>query len=212
VQAQPTEADQTGIAAAKSILRKAIMFRRDTRPVSQRLADDNARQEVIEDALSSRLPDTVTAYLSTGSEPGTLQLIAWLAAHEIRVLLPVLSSLPDGSRRTSPAWAPYEGPDALRIGPYSILEPTSEPVPSEQLPEAEVIICPGLAANREGDRLGRGGGWYDRALRHASSSAPVWVLLNADEVLETIPTHPWDRRVDAIVTPAGMIMCEPRPR
>jgi 5-formyltetrahydrofolate cyclo-ligase len=212
VQAQPTEADQTGIAAAKSILRKAIMFRRDTRQLSQRLADDAARQVVIEDALSSRLPDTVAAYLSTGSEPGTLQLIAWLAAHRIRVLLPVLSSLPDGSRRTSPAWAPYEGPDALRIGPYSILEPTSEPVPSEQLPEAEVIICPGLAANREGDRLGRGGGWYDRALRHASSSAPVWVLLNADEVLETIPTHPWDRRVDAIVTPAGMIMCEPRPR
>ena len=212
MQAQPTEADQTGIAAAKSILRKAIMFRRDTRPVSQRLADDATRQIVIEDALSSRLPDTVAAYLSTGSEPGTLQLIAWLAAHRIRVLLPVLSSLPDGSRRTSPAWAPYEGPDALRIGPYSILEPTSEPVPSEQLPEAEVIICPGLAANREGDRLGRGGGWYDRALRHASSSAPVWVLLNADEVLETIPTHPWDRRVDAIVTPAGMIMCEPRPR
>jgi 5-formyltetrahydrofolate cyclo-ligase len=212
VQAQPTEADQTGIAAAKSILRKAIMFRRDTRPVSQRLADDTARQVVIEDALSSRLPDTVAAYLSTGSEPGTLQLIAWLAAHRIRVLLPVLSSLPDGSSRTSPAWAPYEGPDALRIGPHSILEPTSEPVPSEQLPEAEVIICPGLAANREGDRLGRGGGWYDRALRHASSSAPVWVLLNVDEVLETVPTHPWDRRVDAIVTPAGMIMCEPRPR
>jgi 5-formyltetrahydrofolate cyclo-ligase len=212
VQAQPTEADQTGIAAAKSILRKAIVFRRDARPVSQRLADDAARQVVIEDALSSRLPDTVAAYLSTGSEPGTLQLIAWLAAHRIRVLLPVLSSLPDGSRRTSPAWAPYEGPDALRIGPYSILEPTSEPVPSEQLPEAEVIICPGLAANREGDRLGRGGGWYDRALRHASSSAPVWVLLNADEVLETIPTQPWDRRVDAIVTPVGMIMCEPRPR
>ena len=212
MQAQPTEADQTGIAAAKSILRKAIMFRRDTRPVSQRLADDTARQVVIEEALNSRLPDTVAAYLSTGSEPGTLQLIAWLAAHRIRVLLPVLSSLPDGSRRTSPAWAPYEGPDALRIGSYSILEPTSEPVPSEQLPEAEVIICPGLAANREGDRLGRGGGWYDRALRHASSSAPVWVLLNADEVLETIPTHPWDRRVDAIVTPAGMIMCEPRPR
>jgi 5-formyltetrahydrofolate cyclo-ligase len=212
VQAQPTEADQTGIASAKSILRKAIRFRRDARPVSQRLADDAARQLVIEDALSSRLPDTVAAYLSIGSEPGTLQLVAWLTAHRIRVLLPVLSSLSDSSIRTSPAWAPYEGPDALRVGPYSILEPTSEPVPSEQLPEAEIIICPGLAANRQGDRLGRGGGWYDRALRHASSSAPVWVLLNADEVLETVPTHPWDRRVDAIVTPDGMIMCEPRPR
>jgi 5-formyltetrahydrofolate cyclo-ligase len=212
VQVQPTEADQTAIAAAKNVLRQAIRFRRDTRPISQRLTDDAARQSLVEEALTSRLPDTVAAYVSTGSEPGTLQLIAWLAAHRIRVLLPVLSTMSDGSGRIVPAWAPYEGPDSLRLGPHSILEPTSDPVPSEQLPEAELIICPGLAANRAGDRLGRGGGWYDRALRHASSSAPVWLLLNSDEVLETLPTHLWDRRVDVIVTPDEMIMCEPRPR
>ena len=40
--------------------------------------------------LSARMPDTVAAYLSAGSEPGTLQLVAWLAAHRVRVLLPVL--------------------------------------------------------------------------------------------------------------------------
>ena len=65
-------------------------------------------------------------------------------------------------------------------------------------------------ALRQGDRLGRGGGWYDLALRYASSSAPVWVLLNDDEVMPAIPTHSWDRRVDAIFTPTQMIMCEPR--
>ena len=95
------------------------------------------------------------------------------------------------------------------LGRTRILEPTGEPVPSEQLPEAELIICPGLAANLHGDRLGRGAGWYDRALRHASQSAPIWVLLNDDEVLKTIPVHAWDRRVDVIVTPTRMITCEP---
>ena len=163
---------------------------------------------MIESSLEDRIPDTVAAYLSHGSEPGTLQMVAWFAANGVRVLLPVLSH-PIGGRLDKPAWAPYEGPDALRIGAYSILEPTGDAVPSEQLPEAELIICPGLAANLHGDRLGRGGAWYDRALRHASQSAPIWVLLNDDEVLKTIPVHAWDHRVDVIITPTRMITCEP---
>src|SRR5687767_8843006 len=200
--------DAAAIAGAKQTLRKAILFRRDARTSAQREHDDEARMEMIEASLEDRIPDTVAAYLSNGSEPGTLQLVAWLAAHGIRVLLPVLSH-PIGGRLERPAWAPYEGPDRLWSGALSILEPTGQPLPSEQLPEAELIICPGLAANRLGDRLGRGGGWYDRALVHASQSAPIWVLLNVDEVLDTIPVQDWDRRVDVIVTPEQMITCEP---
>ena len=209
MQPEPDQAtDDAALAGAKRTLRKAILFRRDTRPAEQRTRDDEARMAIMIDSLSARMPDTVAAYLSGGSEPGTLQLVAWLAAHDVRVLLPVLSD-PVGGRLDRPAWAPYEGPDRLRVGVLSILEPTGDPVPSEQLPEAELIICPGLAANRRGDRLGRGGGWYDRALIHASQSAPVWVLLNDDEVLPTIPVHRWDRRVDSIITPQQMIDCEP---
>ena len=200
--------DVAAIDGAKRTLRKAILFRRDMRPAKDRQAADEARMSIIESSLADRMPDTVAAYLSMGAEPGSLQLVAWLAAHEVRVLLPVLSH-PVGGRLDKPAWAPYEGPDALRTGAFSILEPTGDPLPSEQLPEAELIVCPGLAANRRGDRLGRGGGWYDRALKHASQSAPVWLLLNDDEVLETIPIQPWDRRVDVIITPSRMIPCEP---
>ena len=200
--------DAAAIDGAKRTLRKAILFRRDMRSGKDRRTADEARMAIIEGSLADRMPDTVAAYLSTGAEPGSLQLVAWLAAHEVRVLLPVLSH-PVGGRLDKPAWAPYEGPDALRTGAFSILEPTGDPLPSEQLPEAELIVCPGLAANRQGDRLGRGGGWYDRALKHASQSAPVWVLLNDDEVLDTIPIQPWDRRVDVIITPTRMITCEP---
>ena len=200
--------DVAAIDGAKRTLRKAILFRRDMRSAKDRHAADEARMSIIESSLADRMPDTVAAYLSMGAEPGSLQLVAWLAAHDVRVLLPVLSH-PIGGRLDQPAWAPYEGPDALRTGAFSILEPTGDPLPSEQLPEAELIVCPGLAANRQGDRLGRGGGWYDRALKHASQSAPVWLLLNDDEVLDTIPIQPWDRRVDVIVTPTRMITCEP---
>lgn len=203
------EVDDEAIAGAKQLLRRAVQLRRDSRSAEQRAAGDEARLSVVTEALAGRLPDTVAAYLSTGAEPGTLQLVAWLAAHRVRVLLPVLSAGPDRTKRREPAWAPYAGPEALRVGVHSILEPTTEPLPSDQLPEAELVICPALAANRVGDRLGRGGGWYDRALQHASKSAPVWVLLNADEILDTIPTHRWDRRVDGIITPDELVTCEP---
>ncbi len=206
---QPDQAvDDAALQGAKATLRKAILFRRDSRSSQQRVGDDLARLSIMQAAMRARMPDTVAAYLSMGSEPATLQLVAWLAANGVRVLLPVLSH-PIGGRLERPAWAPYEGPDSLWTGALSILEPTGQPVPSEQLPEAELIICPGLAANRLGDRLGRGGGWYDRALVHASQSAPIWVLLNTDEVLEIIPVQDWDRRVDVIITPEQMITCEP---
>jgi 5-formyltetrahydrofolate cyclo-ligase len=206
---QPDPAvDEAALQAAKATLRKAIQFRRDTRPIEQRQRDDAARLAIMQTALSARMPDTVAAYLSARSEPATLQLVAWLAAHRVRVLLPVMSH-PVGGRLERPAWAPYEGPDGLWIGAYGILEPTGDPLPSEQLPEAELIIVPGLAANAQGDRLGRGGGWYDRALVHASQSAPIWVLLNSDEVLDIIPVQEWDRRVDVLVTPDEMLTCEP---
>lgn len=201
-------ADGAALAAAKQVLRAAVLLRRSSRPAAERAADDAARQSVLTAILGARLPDTVAAYLSQGSEPDTLRLVAWLAAQDVRVLLPVLTD-GDGHVLTEPAWAPYEGPDALRPGRAAILEPTGIRLPARQLPEAEVVVCPGLAANRHGDRLGRGGGWYDRALAHASQSAPVWVLLNRDEVLGAIPTQPWDRRVDGLVTPDGLTECEP---
>jgi 5-formyltetrahydrofolate cyclo-ligase len=95
----------------------------------------------------------------------------------------------------------------LRTGRLSLIEPATEPVGAEALGAAELIITPGLAGNAHGLRLGRGGGWYDRALEHADPAAAVVMLLNDDEVVEVIPTHPWDRRVDAIATATQMINC-----
>ncbi|SEQ92478.1 5-formyltetrahydrofolate cyclo-ligase [Microlunatus flavus] len=201
-------ADQAALAGAKRRLRAAVLLRRAARGAAERDADDEARFAVLADALDARRPDTVAAYLSSGDEPDTLRLVGWLAARRVRVVLPVLTD-GAGGRLDEPAWAAYEGPDALRAGPLGLLEPTGVRLPARQLPEAEVVVCAGLAANRRGDRLGRGGGWYDRALRHAGQASPVLVLLNRDEVLDAIPAQPWDHRVDRIVTPDGVLECEP---
>ena len=67
-------------------------------------------------------------------------------------------------------------------------------------------MVPGLAADAHGRRLGRGGGWYDRA-RAAHPDLETWLLLNDDELLDELPTEPHDQRVDALVLPTGFLPC-----
>lgn len=200
------QSDDVALHAAKSVLRRAVRLARDLRDPAVRQADDATRTEVLIGWLAER-PGVVAAYVSAGSEPSTLQLLGWLAATDRRVLLPVLT---DGARfLPEPAWAAYAGPDRLRPGRAGILEPTGPARGPEALAEAALILCPGLAADRAGRRLGRGGGWYDRALASAAPGAFVAVLLNDDEVLDAIPVQGWDRSVDSLITPSGQLATAP---
>ena len=84
---------------------------------SIRIADDAARTEQVRQALvDGERPGTVGLYLSAEPEPGTLELIAWLASVRVRVLLPVLAPHVVDQRPGDPDWAPYGGTEQLRQG------------------------------------------------------------------------------------------------
>lgn len=201
-------ADVAAIAGAKQVLRRAILQRRAVRPDDQRSADDAARFGQLQGFLATGELRTAACYFSVPPEPGTLQLIAWLASRGVRVLLPVINPPEDPADVVGePDWAPYAGPDQLRQGRLSLIEPTTQRLGAAALGEAELIIVPGLAGSPDGERLGRGGGWYDRALRHSDRSAVTVLLLNDDEVLDVIPAHRHDRRVDMIITPTRVLEC-----
>ena len=78
---------------------------------------------------------------------------------------------------------------------------------AEALRLADVVLLPGLAGTLSGDRLGSGGGWYDRALAWARPDTRLGLLLFAEEVLPEVPTDDWDRPVDFLVTEAGPLDC-----
>jgi len=67
------------------------------------------------------------------------------------------------------------------------------------------VLVPGLAVDRSGMRLGRGGGSYDRALARVPVGTPVLVLLYDGEVLDRVPADDHDRRVTAAVTASGVV-------
>lgn len=197
--------------AAKRELRARAVARRQARTAAELLAADRARTGLVLAALRGVEPSTIALYLSVPPhaprpEPGTIELATalWTLGH--RVLAPVLSPTPDGPRH-DPDWAWFTGPADLRPGLWGIPEPTGPALGAGALAEADLVLASCLAATRDGRRLGVGGGWFDRALLHGSTTANVWVLLDDDEVLDDMPTEPHDRPVDALVLPSGLVYC-----
>lgn len=184
--------------------------------VRNRLTADDLRETSA--ALAGRaleLPElaragTVAAYVSVGSEPGTLALLDALRARGVRVLLPVL--LPDNDLD----WGVYEGEGSLaRVqhgGRMALFEPAGERLGPDAVTTADAVLLPGLAVDARGMRLGRGGGSYDRVLarlERAGVRPALVVLLYDSEVVEHVPEEPHDRPVHAVVTPSGVRRFEP---
>ncbi|MGI5376096.1 5-formyltetrahydrofolate cyclo-ligase [Streptomyces sp. CA-251387] len=187
------------------------MLRRELLAVRSRLTADDVRASAT--ALAERaleLPElaqarTVAAYVSVGSEPGTLALLDALRARGVRVLLPAL--LPDNDLD----WGAYAGEDSLaRVqhgGRMALFEPSGERLGPDAVTDADVVLLPGLAVDARGMRLGRGGGSYDRVLarlERAGVRPALVVLLYDSEVVERVPEEPHDRPVHAVVTPSGV--------
>ncbi len=82
-------------------------------------------------------------------------------------------------------------------GRAGLREPEGEPSPIEQI---DLIIVPGLAYDRQGNRLGRGGGFYDRFLASPSLAAHTCGLAFAIQIVGELPVHPNDYPVKVLVT------------
>lgn len=73
--------------------------------------------------------------------------------------------------------------------------------------QCDVIIVPGVAFTRRGDRLGHGQGYYDRYLAVTRPDAMRIALAFECQLVDELPTEPHDYRVDVIVTEAAVCYC-----
>lgn len=181
-------------ASSKAALRALVLRRRTQRSPAVREA---AGRDLADRFLA--LPEVaaasvVAAYVSDGTEPATGSILQALAARGETVLLPVVGTGPDLD------WAAYSG-GSLRAGRYGLQEPTTPRLGPEAIATADVVVCPCVAVDSSGGRLGRGGGYYDRALTRCRPAALICTLAYDDEVVVAVPLEPHDVRVDAVVTP-----------
>ena len=129
----------------------------------------------------------VAAYSPLPTEPGSTELLAALHAHGAAVIVPV--TLPDRDLDWA-EWTP--------AGPGNLLG-------VDAVAGAGLVLAPALAVARDGTRLGRGGGSYDRALARCAPGAVIAALVFDDEIVSALPHDEWDVPVQAAVTPAGWI-------
>ena len=154
---------------------------RDTEAEAAALADHV--MALVEERTGGRVC-RVAAFESLPTEPPTHLLVQRLTSAGHEVVVPI--TLPDRDL------------DWRVAG-------TSAPLGLKAIHASEVVLVPALAADSAGNRLGQGGGSYDRALARRRPDALLVVLLNDGELLaaDEIPTEEHDVRVHVAVTPSG---------
>lgn len=82
-------------------------------------------------------------------------------------------------------------PDALPVGPDKV----------------SAVLCPGLAFDRQGRRLGRGAAFYDRTLAEVPARVPRWGIGHSHQLVEEVPADPWDQSLHGLIMPEGLLPC-----
>ena len=90
-------------------------------------------------------------------------------------------------------------------GPRGLLEPGEPPRGVGAIARADAVLVPALAVDRAGNRLGRGGGSYDRALARVGPLIPLIALVYDGELVEHVPAEAHDVPVRAAVSPRAGI-------
>lgn len=181
--------------AGKAALRRQLTSARAAMPDSARHEAGRLIRDHILDMPEVAAAGTVAAYYSVGTEPDTRSLIFALWKRGSYVVLPLL--LADGDLD----WASYEGPDSLAPGPRGLLQPVEPARGVATVARADVVLVPALAVDVMGNRLGRGGGSYDRALSRVGPQVPVIALVYDRELLPSVPVLPHDQQVRAVARP-----------
>lgn len=152
------------------------------------------------DFLSLRPDAIISGFAAIRHEINPAALMTWLHAEGFRLALPVMT----GKRLplTMRAWTPG---DALAAAAWGIAEPLEDKAEVEP----DVVLVPLLAFDAAGNRLGYGGGFYDRTLaRLRAAKSVVAVGIGYDEQkVDAVPAESYDERLDWVLTPSGPHRC-----
>jgi 5-formyltetrahydrofolate cyclo-ligase len=213
---------QEDINEAKAAMRRAAGDVLSGLTPGRRRAAGVATAQKLTQVPEVRAARTLMLFLSLPSEIDTWPIIRWAWREGKRVVVPRVETSAPGreklleERDMTPVLlaqadiqAIHQHP-GIRPGPLGILDvPDAPEVPASEI---DVVLVPCLAVDREGNRLGRGGGFYDRFLSRSDLRAKPIVIAVQEQLFDEVPVNPRDRRVAMVVTDAETIIVKRKRR
>ena len=166
----------------------------DNRDMKERLLIDNFETALLLKTTGAGAGRNFFVYLSFSSEAPTDELIASLKSSGNAVYCPRI----EGKEMA----AVLHGED-FTLSPFGIREPVGDTYEGA----IDVIVMPLLAVDERGNRLGYGGGYYDRFLQRYQDATRVAYCYDF-QIVKEVPTEPWDEKVDLIVTDKRIIQVD----
>jgi 5-formyltetrahydrofolate cyclo-ligase len=195
---RPVPAARKRVADRKQYLRTILAETRGALSAAYAGRISAAVQARLLDFAAYRDCDTVVLYSPKDNEIGTEAIFADAMRSGRRVLFPRTIR-----ERGELSLICVNDRAELRPGAFGLLEPSGAEIVRPAALERALICVPGVAFSPAGQRLGRGGGYYDRMLA-AASRAITAGLAYSFQVLDRLPESPEDRRLDVIMTESAM--------
>ncbi len=181
----------------KSRLRQVMRNLRAAIPLAERAQ----AAEKIRDFFLSQIPlpsnSVIAGYWPTHDECDPRPLMTALSAQGHRICLPVITG-----KNQPLEFSTYTMGDALVSGMYDI----PAPAPTAARVQPDIVLVPLLAFDSAGQRLGYGGGYYDRTLAALRAQQKIMAvgIAYAGQELPALPAHDGDQCLDAVLTEAGV--------
>lgn len=184
---------------AKTLWRQRLKLLRREAAATRPDASVHAARAFL-DAIDPGSDDIVALYHPMRSELDTGPLADALAERGIGIALPVVEQ-----KKAPLVFRTYKPGDALQKGAFG----EQVPLPSAGIVRPNVVVAPLLGYTEAGDRLGYGGGYYDRTLHDLRETGAVIATGYgfAIQKVDALPVSPLDQRLDWIVTERGAIRC-----
>jgi len=187
----------------KASIRTAALKRRDSLSATDREQKNRLIQShAVEFPLYIDSP-AIALYSAVGSEVATDIIRDHALGAGKELFYPSLAQ--DGALR----WIRCRPGAGFVRGRYGILEPSG----TEYLATTDglAVFVPGVAFDLRGERLGRGQGWYDRAIASLGDNVCTIGLAYELQLVERVPTDSWDRRVQYLITEGRIVDCRDWP-